>query len=388
MIHPDRKKAKGIDTPYRCKRLTDFVYGGTKENDRSKLRTIPEEFYPEKPEYNVYFGDIHGHSDLSDGSVDIDTYFTRLRDVAKLDFGALSDHDHGGVGKEELFYGKWEIIKQKTKEYNEPHKFTTILAYERDSYPWYNNLVVYFDNYDGTPIRDGRDGEMKEETLKECLKREDILLVPHDTQTLSSGSDLSTIPVEYITPLIQLCSRGHHGEKFDEANVIESQCEGGYWQDALKRGARMGCIGCTDDHLGFCGLVRDDFPYPMNFPAITGVWAKENTLEGIFDALKKRRCFAFMGGRMTIDFRINGHYMGEEFDLTEDREIYFNVTADAEIKSVTLVKNCRDYVYFPQKSEMLLYDYKVENETDYYYLRVKLVDGRTGWSSPIWINNK
>ena len=42
-----------------------------------------------------------------------------------------------------LWDGKWDIIREKTAEYNEPGKFTTILAYERDSYPWYNNLVVY-----------------------------------------------------------------------------------------------------------------------------------------------------------------------------------------------------------------------------------------------------
>ena len=149
----------------------------------------------------------------------------------------------------------------------------------------------------------------------------------------------------------------------------------------------MGCIAGSDDHDMSNGLYNDRYEGIAKHPGITGVLAKENTLEAIFDALKSRRCYGFTGGRLYIDFRINGHYMGEEFDLTEDREIYFNVTADAEIKSVTLVKNCRDYVYFPQKSEMLLYDYKVENETDYYYLRVKLVDGRTGWSSPIWINN-
>ncbi len=388
MIHPERKKAKSIDSPYRSKKLTDVVYGGKKEDSWQRFKDEQRAYYPPKPELNVYFGDIHGHTNLSDGVVDIDTYFLRLRDVAKLDFGAVSDHDHGGVAKNELFGEKWELTKEKTRQYNEPHKFTTILAYERDSYPWYNNLVVYYNNYDGEMIRDGRDGEITEKTLKECLSREDLLLVPHETQTLFSGCDFSTMPLENITPLIQLCSRGYHSEKFDEKNMLKAQCEGGYWQDALKRGAKMGCIGCTDDHRGNCGLILEDKTYPEKFPAITGVWAEENTLPSIFDALKKRRCFAFMGGRITIDFRINGHYMGEEIDLSGDREIYFNVTADAEIESVTLVKNCRDYIYFQKTTEQLLYDYKAENDTDYYYLRVKTVDGRMGWSSPIWISSE
>lgn len=385
MIHPDRKKARKLDTPYRCREFTDVVYGGQIEEGHKKMYNAQRKEYPEVPEYNVYFGDIHGHTNLSDGVVDIDTYFMNLRDKAKLDFGALSDHDHGGVGRNELCGEKWEITKEKTRQYNEPNKFTTILAYERDSYPWYNNLVVYYNNYDGQMIDDVRDGELTEEKLKECLNREDLILVPHETQTIQSGCDFNTIPLENMPPLIQLCSRGYHSEKFDENNMLTSQCEGGYWQDALKRGAKMGCIGCTDDHRGNCGIILEDQPYPNNFPALTGVWAKENTLSEIFSAIKNRRCFAFMGGRMTIDFRINGHYMGEEFVCLGDRSIYFNVTADEEIESITVVKNCRDYIYFKKTNETMFYDYKPENDTDYYYLRVKLKDGRMGWTSPIWV---
>lgn len=35
--------------------------------------------------------------------------------------------------------------------------------------------------------------------------------------------------------------------------------------------------------------------------------------------------------------------------------------------------------------EEIFIDYKKEQETDYYYLRVELEDGRYAWTSPIWI---
>jgi len=54
------------------------------------------------------------------------------------------------------------------------------------------------------------------------------------------------------------------------------------------------------------------------------------------------------------------------------------------IKRVTLVKNCRNYVALSAASELIL-DYKQENATDYFYLRVELADGRYGWTSPIWV---
>ena len=138
----------------------------------------------------------------------------------------------------------------------------------------------------------------------------------------------------------------------------------------------------------FCqrgGIDIGDKPFPRGIAGITAVWAKENTREAVFDALKKRRCYGFMGGRMTVDFRISGHYMGEEITVDGDPEIYYNVTADAPVANVTLVKNCRDYISV-KSSEQLIYDYRQETEADCYYLRVKLTDGRQAWTSPIWVS--
>lgn len=391
MKNAERKIAKRIDSPQRARSFTDRVYSGTSKPAADlwdDIRNDQRTFLPSPPEYRVYFGDLHGHSCMSDGNPTPDEYFTKLRDAAKLDFAALTDHDHGGVGKPELWLdGKWEYIKQKVKEYNSPGNFTTILGYEKDAYPWYNNLVVYYNNHDGELLIGEQNGEMSRKELREYLKRDDIILVPHDTWELTSGADFLSMDVEDITSLIQVSSRFSYSERYQRELLMSNSCEGGYWQDALKRGAKMGCISCSDDHDGNGGLNIADNKYPETYPGITGVWAKENTLESIFEALKARRCYGFMGGRIMVDFRINGHYMGEEFTTSDDREIYFNVEADAPIESITVVKNCRDYVIFAHNcNQKFFYDYRAEDDTDYYYIRVRLVDGRYAWTSPIWIN--
>jgi hypothetical protein len=127
------------------------------------------------------------------------------------------------------------------------------------------------------------------------------------------------------------------------------------------------------------------------------VWATENSPAAIFEALKAKRTYAFMmgsadgemHGRVEIDFRINGHYMGATISRqdSQDLHIYYNVKADVPVKRVTLVKNCRNYISLNCTSELIL-DYKQENPTDYYYLRVELADGRFGWTSPIWVEEK
>ena len=35
---------------------------------------------------------MHGHTNLSDGAPDIDTYFANIRNLAKLDFAVLTDY--------------------------------------------------------------------------------------------------------------------------------------------------------------------------------------------------------------------------------------------------------------------------------------------------------
>lgn len=393
MTHPERKQAKRFDMPGRSAAFTDIVYSGT-DGSWDKIRGDQSVRLPEPPQYQVYFGELHGHTNLSDGGPSIDDYFTGLRDKAELDFGALSDHDHGGVGKPELWdAGKWELTKQKVREYYEPGKFTTILAYERDSYPFYNNLVIYYRGGDGEMLRGVRDGEITREELHRWLAREDLVLVPHDTNILSSGADFLAMDMDDMVPIIQVYGRSSSCTEYmgdPLAILLGDDCEGGHWQDALKRGARMGCIACSDDHGGNGGLVTGTFPYGC--PGITGVWAESNTREAIFDALKARRCYGYMGGqngragRVTVDFRIDGHYMGEEITVSGDPSIYYKIQADVPVETVTVVKNCRDYLILRRKNEQLFYDYRQEQESDCYYLRVKLADGRQAWTSPIWVS--
>ncbi|MBE6571954.1 MAG: DUF3604 domain-containing protein [Ruminococcaceae bacterium] len=391
MKNPERKIAKRYDTPNRCEGFTKRVYSGSRDDRRALYDEIfaqERSFYPPKSEYNIYFGELHGHTCLSDGVPTVDEYFTHLRDVAKLDFGALTDHDHGGVGKPELFGELWEYIRSKAKEYNHPGKFTTILAYERDSYPWYNNMIVYYGNHEGQMLRGKTDGEITREELSEYLSRQDVLLVPHDTYSLEAGCDFMSMPENLFTSLIEVYARGDGAEYFGNPyNVETTQCEGGFWQDALKRGAKMGCIAASDDHALKNGVDLCEYDDIRRFPGITGVLAKQNTLEEIFAALKARRCYGFTGGRVYMDFRIDGHYMGEEYteEKETDRAIYWNIDGGCEIKYVTLVKNCRDYMKI-RRNEQMIFDYKAENDTDVYYLRAEFCDGRCAWSSPVWVN--
>lgn len=397
MNHPDKYLAKRYDTPNRSAAFTDAVYCKA-DATGADLQVAWRSLDPPAPELIPLVGEMHGHTNLSDGRPDTDTYFRNIRDLAGLDFAVLTDHDHGGVGRPTLWEGspsKWDVIKQKAAEYCQPGKFSTLLGYERDSYPFYNNLVLYFRDADADMVRGVRDGEITKEELTALLEREDVITCPHDTYSFTSNADFLALPVELHPPFIEVISRGDAAEYMgNPAGATYACCEGGFWQDALRQGAKMGVIGGSDDHSGMNGRVDPNLPYPEKHPGVTGVWATENTPAAIFEALSAKRTFAYMmgesagemRGRMEIDFRINGHYMGEVIARPESRDlhIFYRVKADVPIKRVTLVKNCRNYVALAAASELIL-DYKQENATDFFYLRVELADGRFGWTSPIWV---
>lgn len=404
MDHSDKYKARRFDTPGRCKIFTDIVYQedtGDSTKLWQQIRDAQRHFDPPAPELQCLVGEMHGHSNFSDGRPDIDAYFQNLRDNAKLDFAALTDHDHGGVGKPPLWAGspsKWEQIQEAVKKHRVHGSFTTLLGYERDSYPFFNNLIIYSKNDDMEMVRDIRDGEITANRLIEILANPNLLIVPHDTYSFSAGADFIAMDKEFIPPLLEIISRGDPTEYMGNPGFVrDSYCEGGFWQDALKKGAKIGVIAGSDDHLLYNGLVEESYNarygYPSMYPGVTGLWAKENTLEAIWEALAARRTFAFMlghptgamHGRMAIDFRINNHWMGETIQRNgQDLKIYFNVKSDVPVKTVTLVKNCRNYIVFTVNKE-LAFDYCQEQDTDYYYLRIELEDGRYGWTSPIWV---
>ncbi len=398
MNHPNKYLAKRYDTPNRSRAFTDAVYCKP-DATGADLTAAWRSLDPAAPELIPLVGEMHGHTNLSDGRPDIDTYFRNIRDLAGLDFAVLTDHDHGGVGRPALWEGspsKWDLIRAKAAEYCEPGRFSTLLGYERDSYPFYNNLVLYFRDADAEMVRGVRDGEITEAELVALLARRDVITCPHDTYSFTSNADFLALPPELHTPFIEIISRGDAAEYMgNPAGATYACCEGGFWQDALRRGSKMGVIGGSDDHSGRNGRVDPTLPYPQKYPGVTGVWATENTPVAIFEALLAKRTFAFMmgeregemGGRMEIDFRINGHYMGQVISRADypDLHVFYRVKADVPVKRVTLVKNCRNYVALSAASELIV-DYRQESACDYYYLRVELSDGRFGWTSPIWVN--
>ena len=94
-------------------------------------RCNPFRVFDTAPPYRIYWGDIHGHTSISDGlGADATEYFTFGRNVSRLDVCALTDHGHFD----------WPQTINAVKGFYEPGRFVTILAQEAGAGPDHINI--------------------------------------------------------------------------------------------------------------------------------------------------------------------------------------------------------------------------------------------------------
>ena len=162
----------------------------------------------------------------------------------------------------------------------------------------------------------------------------------------------------------------------------------------LNRGGTMAFVACGDSHRRAPGLSG----------ALTGIYAEELTAEAIFDALKKRRCFATNGSQFFVDTRANDALMGE---VIESKEAAVNLSLETvgtrPIVSATLIHNGKEIKTFKgagTKAFKVTHD--VSNLPDgrhWFYWRIvqskdapvlpgnlMAAHGHLAWSTPHYVN--
>jgi len=357
---------------------------------------------------NLYWGDIHGHTNLSDGAAPVDFYYKAARDITCFDFSSVTDHEYQGPHKFfdeeisiELTRNDWGLIKEKTKKYYQAGRFVTFLGYEwtgrRDGVKdTEGDKNVYYIE-DDMPIFSKLDRESATswdlwKTLRD--KNIDALTIPHHTASgwHTLGSDLKNHDPEF-QPVIEIYSMHGSSEYPGNPRPLIKENNQGYVQTALERGYRMGFIAGSDSHTLHLNVPN----VPMGLPyltlryrgGITAIIAEELNRKPLFDAIKKRRVYATTGERILIDFKVNDHMMGEEIIFGGKAKIFGSITGTDKLLKVELIKNNKVIHQIKPKSEEIEFifdDIILEDKTYFYYLRVMQNDGEMAWSSPIWIN--
>jgi hypothetical protein len=351
-------------------------------------RSNPIEVRRRHGPYRLVWGDLHGHSNLSDGTGSIDDYYTYARDVAGLEVAVLSDHDHHGLHAIDERPELWRALQQGAARYYQPGRFVTLLGYEWTNWTYGHKHVLFLDR-SGPLLSMNSPATDTPEELWRGLEGHRALTISHHPGGGPVATDWRFWDPRF-EPVVEIVSIHGNSEHLGAPGGIYSPAPGHFVQDALAKGYRLGLVGSGDSHNGHPG--RHDLRALT--AGLAGIYVRELTREAVWEALFARRVFATSGERMVVEFGINGLTMGSELTLrspSEPRRIAFRVLATAPLVSVTLVKNNQDWLMFgtdseqPERLEGTALDDSPATDGTYYYVRAIQQGDRLAWSSPIWV---
>ncbi|MFP4250561.1 MAG: DUF3604 domain-containing protein [Armatimonadota bacterium] len=377
-----RRMRVSFDTPgEKIVRVTDLDSGLTGVSNPTICTSEPGRD-------KTFWGDIHGHTRLSDGLKTPEQYYEFAREEGALDFTAIADHSQYMSDED------WEHIKRATAEHNRPGEMVTLLGYEYSlnaRKEHYGDKCIYYPGDEGPLLRATDIDRSEYANMADhapTWKDHGAMMILHQ-HAHGSGSF-------YDPDLVRLCevySIWGASESLDATRPLmparDRNYDGHLGADLLAKGWRLGFMAASDDHAGRPGKtdwLRVRRAYPGG---LTAVLAPELTREAVWDALWNRRCYGTTGARIALEFEVEGAPMGSIIEGGRDEvRIDVAVTGTEAVTFVEVLRG-RDVIYEHTGNGPLvrvtLFDDDVPADGTYYYARITQADGEMAWSSPVWV---
>ncbi|MDH3211872.1 MAG: CehA/McbA family metallohydrolase [Myxococcales bacterium] len=335
----------------------------------------------------ILWGDLHGHSALSDGTGTPEDYFRYARDVAGLDVIALTDHDHWGIPPLASTPANWQEIQRQVKRFHAPGRFVTLLGYEWTSWVYGHRHVLYFG--DEGEVYSSVDATYESPSdLWKALEGQPALTFAHHSAGGPIATDWTFPPDPVLEPLTEIVSVHGSSEALDSPGVIYSAVPGNFVRDVLDRGYRFGFVGSGDSHDGHPGLTQ----IAGSSGGLAAILSDDRTREGVLKALRARRVYATNGPRIVLRAALGEHPMGSTIAAPGGGavrgELFVHAIAPDPIERVDLIRSGEvvDFVATEGLHEVVL-QRPVEDlaSGEYLYVRVVQENGGAAWSSPIYV---
>jgi hypothetical protein len=330
----------------------------------------------------LLFGDLHGHTNLSDGTGTPEDYFRYARDVAALDVVALTDHDHWGVPFLDETPENWKRIEAAAQDFHEPGRFISLSGYEWTSWIWGHRHVVYFQD-EGRILSSADERFDSPEELWAGLRGLPALTFAHHSAGSPIATDWRVPPDPELEPVTEVVSVHGSSESWDTPFPVSGMIMGNTVRSALRRGYQLGLVGSGDSHDGHPGLVQLN---KGTSGGLAGIYAEARSREAVLEALRARRTYATNGPRIVLDATFDGHPMGSVVPVGKGR-LEVHVTATDEIEAVELVTTdgvVASHAGAGRRNLALEMDVPELPRFSWLYVRVLQVDQGAAWSSPFF----
>lgn len=353
------------------------------ETTEETVETFPIELFdldvPEieiELEWNLYFGQLHSHTDISDGDGDVEEAFAYAAQVDNLDFFAVTDHsdsldnaESGAIATDGASISqKWAAGKAAAGAVTS-EAFVGIFGCEM-SWPegkGFGHMTTF-----GTPGWQSWKQEPFSNSLEEYYRA--LTTVP------GSVSQFNHPGAHYG----DFENFGHYSPEYDrQICLLEVAGEGdftayGEYTKALDAGWHVAPTTSQNNHHGCWGDARQDR---------TVILAENLTESALLDAMRHRRVYATADGDLTVYYELNGCIMGSDLGAVSEPEIsvYLYDPTDEAIGQVEVIADGGRVVDSAQveSSEDLIYLYPAGGYS-YYYLRITQPDGDIAVTAPVW----
>ena len=360
-----------------------------------------------KTTYQPYFGQLHSHTQYSDGSGTLDSalsYIRSLPDSANVQFVAFTDHSNYFDSKnapnvEAALYDtslvkdsdashSWKTYKDTIAQFNEDNA-GDMVAIGGFEMTW-SGGPGHINTFNTPGIVSRNNSTLNNKTADAGMKAYYALLSQAEGATSISqfnhpGTTFGNFKdFNYWDPVID--SRMYMVEVGNGEGQIGA---GGYYPSyeqyimALDKGWHLAPTNNQDNHKGKWGNAND---------ARDVILTDSFTEDGIYEAIRALRMYATEDKNLELTYTVNGLMMGSSITEVPDKlniEVTVNdPDASDSIAKVEVVANSGKVAYTWDNAAQLKsgkLSVTLDPSYSYYFIRVTQKDGDLAVTSPVWV---
>ena len=388
------EKTPETDKPVIIKAVAHIPAAGVEEAQTGEVVTFTYKAPMNLGDYTLYFGQLHAHTNLSDGTGTVKQAFDHASKVDNLDFLALTDHSnsfdndanvHLDSENAEELSEEWEEGRSGARNITE-HENGTFVGLYGFEMTWSGGAPGHINtfNSDGfesrnyAPYKKGDNYDVLQayfDTLNE--NPETISQFNHPGDTFGDFMDFSLYdPV--VDNQITLIEVGNGEGAIGSSGYFPSYS---YYTRALDKGWHVAPTNNQDNHKGNWGDSNT---------ARSVVLATDLSEEAIYDAMKNYRVYATEDNDLSILYSLNGNAMGSILDDQEAVNIEVSIsdpTDTAGSTKVEVIVNGGQTLAeqtFEGGSAEISFD-NLPATYGYYYLRITQADKNIAVTAPVWV---
>ena len=357
-------------------------------------------------QYQLYFGQLHSHTQYSDGAGSLDAaldYVKNLPDSANVQFVAFTDHSNyfdttGAANPEGALYDMslasassqetWNSYRSSVAAFNEANA-GSLVALAGFEMTW-SGGPGHINTFNTPGIVSRNNSTLNNKTDYAGMRAYYALLSQQEgadslSQFNHPGNTFGTFgDFAFWDPVID--SRMYMVEAGNGEGQIGA---GGYYPSyeyytmALDKGWHLAPTNNQDNHKGRWGNAND---------ARDVILTDDFSEQGIYDALRAMRVYATEDKNLEIGYTVNGMLLGSSLtEVPEKLNIHVTVNdpdASDSISKVEVIVNSGKTAYtWDDPAVLATGDLSVTLDPDYsyYYIRVTQGDGDLAVTAPVWV---